>query len=309
MKQTLIQTDSKCSSTKSANKNFDDQWFRTPKANQRAITLQSDDKNQTNRTIEAKLTTQACTSFKEEFQKVSSKIGSFTTPINDFQSKIHYVHEQQMQELKVLDIQNINVSLQQENMIHKKQIQIQQDQIQQKDIVIKKLKLTIQQLTTYNQQLQYQIDQQKSNHDTKDYKKQIKLLEDELLDKNYKITQFSKIQDEIKSLEEFYVRILSKIRVDLLSQNRELVKLLNHVQCLNQIAIFNIQQDDLPIDLLFKYKQYNLFQDDMIIDQKAEMFELTKENNNILSKIHEEIKQTFEKISYNLVDGFQVLNN
>lgn len=42
-----------------------------------------------------------------------------------------------------------------------------------------------------------------------------------------------KIQDEIKSLEEFYVRILSKMKGDLLSQNRELVKLLNHVQCLN----------------------------------------------------------------------------
>lgn len=44
------------------------------------------------------------------------------------------------------------------------------------------------------------------------------------------------------------------------------------------------------------------------MDQKAEMFELTKENNNILSKIHEEIKKTFDKISYNLVDGFSVLN-
>ncbi|CAK64407.1 unnamed protein product (macronuclear) [Paramecium tetraurelia] len=307
MKQTDIQYDSKCSSTKSANKDLNDQWFRTPKANQRIITLQSDNKSQTYRTLDGKQTTQPCTSFKEEFQKVSSKIGSFASPVSDFQNKMHYVQEQQMQELKVLDMQNLNVSLQQENLIFKKQIQLQQDQIQQKDIVIKKLKLTIQQLTTYNQQLQQKIDKQ-SNQDKQDYKKQIKLLETELADKNSKITQFSKIQDEIKSLEDFYVRILSKMKVDLLSQNRELVKLLNHVQCLNQIAIFNLQQDDLPIDLLFKYKQYALFEDEMIMDQKAEMFELTKENNNILSKIHEEIKKTFDKISYNLVDGFSVLN-
>lgn len=68
-------------------------------------------------------------------------------------------------------------------------------------------------------------------------KKQIKLLENELEDKNNKIVQLSKvfhfiiseIQDEIKSLEDFYVKMLSKMKNDLLFQRKELTKLFNHI--------------------------------------------------------------------------------
>ncbi|CAK92283.1 unnamed protein product (macronuclear) [Paramecium tetraurelia] len=296
--------DLKCISTRSAQKQISENWFRTPKATHRTQTLQSDNKIQSRKTLETKLTTQPCTSFKEEFQKISSKIGSFVTPTSEFQSPMQQIYEHQVQELKTIDMQNENVSLQQENLTLKQQVQIQKDQIKHKDMVIKKLNFTIQQLTSYNQQLKLSLG---SDTDLAKQKAQIKMLENELADKTNQIQQFSKIQDEIKSLEDFYVKMLSKMKSDLLFQNRELLKLLNHVQCMSQIAILSLQHEELPIDLLFKYKQYGLFEEEQQINQKVEVFELTKENGNLLSKILDDIKKTFEKISYHLVEGFSLL--
>ncbi|CAD8119828.1 unnamed protein product [Paramecium sonneborni] len=299
------QEDLKCSSTRSAQKQFNENWFRTPKATQRTITLQSDNKIQSRQLLDNnQLTTQPCISFKQEFQKISSKIGSFVTPTSDFQSPMQQIYDHQVLELKTIDMQNLNVSLQSEIINLKQQIQFQTDSIKHKDMIIKKLNFTVQQLTSYNQQLKSSLP---SDHDLAKFKKQIKFLEEELVDKNNQIQQFSKIQDEIKSLEEFYVKMLSKMKSDLVFQNKELLKLLNHVQCLSQIAILNLQNEELPIDLLFKYKQYGLFEDEQQIAQKTEVFELTKENGHLLSKILDEIKKTFEKISYHLVEGFSLL--
>ncbi|CAD8112314.1 unnamed protein product [Paramecium primaurelia] len=295
----------KCSSTRSAQKEQSKNWFRTPKATQRTQTLQSDNKIQSRKTLETQMITQPCTSFKEEFQKISSKLGSFVTTTSDFQTPMKQIYEQQVKELKTIDMQNENTSLQQEILTLKQQMQIQKDQIKHKDMVIKKLNFTIQQLTSYNQQLKLSLG---TDNDLAKQKTQIKLLEKELNDKNDQIQQFSKIQDEIKSLEDFYVKMLSKMKSDLLFQNKELLKLLNHVQCMSQIAILNLQHEDLPIDLLFKYKQYGLFEEEQQINQKIEVFELTKENGNLLQKILDDIKKTFEKISYHLVEGFSLLS-
>lgn len=67
-----------------------------------------------------------------------------------------------------------------------------------------------------------------------------------------------------------------------------------------------MQHEDLPIDLLFRYKQYGLFDEEEEV--KLEVFEVTRDNGNLIAKIHDEIKKTFEKISYNLVEGFTLLN-
>ncbi|CAD8204388.1 unnamed protein product [Paramecium pentaurelia] len=302
MKQ--YEQDMKCLSTRSAYKQLNENWFHTPKATHRTQTLQSDNKIQSRNTLETKITTQQYTSFKEEFQKIQSKIGSFVTTTSEFQSPMQSIYEHQVQELKTIDMQNENISLQQEILTLKQQMQIQKDQIKHKDMVIKKLNFTIQQLTSYNQQLKLSLG---SDNDMEKQKTQIKMLENELIDKNNQIQQFSKIQNEIKSLEDFYIKMLSKMKSDLIFQNKELLKLLNHVQCISQIAILSLQHEELPIDLLFKYKQYGLFEDEQQINQKIEVFELTKENGNLLQKILNDIKKTFEQISYHLVEGFSLL--
>ncbi|CAD8118477.1 unnamed protein product [Paramecium sonneborni] len=86
---------------------------------------------------------------------------------------------------------------------------------------------------------------------------QIDFQEVQLAVKNYTITQFSKFKMKSKNQDEFYVSILSKINIDLLSQIFELDKLFNHVQFLNLITLINLQQDDLSIYVILKYKQYN----------------------------------------------------
>ncbi|CAD8125052.1 unnamed protein product [Paramecium sonneborni] len=298
--------DLKQSFIKNAQKKLSDYQFNTPKStHQRTITLQSDIKIQSRNTIENRLKTQPCISFRDEFQKISSKMGSFVSPISDFQCTMQQIYDNQVQEFKTLDMQNQNVSLQSEIMTLKQQIQIQRDLIKHKDIVIKKLNFTVQQLTLYNQQLKQSLQQ---DNDLNEQKQQIKILEEQLKDKNNQILQYSNIQDEIKSLEEFYVKMLSRMKSDLQFQNTELLKLFNHVECLNQIVILNQQNQEFPIDILFKYKQYGLYEQEQQINKKTEIFELTKQNGNILSKMLDEIKKTFEKISYNVFKGCSLLN-
>ncbi|CAD8209225.1 unnamed protein product [Paramecium octaurelia] len=93
---------------------------------------------------------------------------------------------------------------------------------------------------------------------------------------------------------------------DLLFQIKALLKLQDHVQCMNKIYVLNLQHEELPIDLLFKYKQYGFFEEEQKINQKVEVFVLTKENENLLQKVLDSIKKTFEKIYYHL-EGFSLL--
>ncbi|CAD8056959.1 unnamed protein product [Paramecium sonneborni] len=127
--------DFKCSSTRSSQKELSENWFRTPKATQRTITLQYDNKIQSKKLIENnKSITQPCKSFRESFQKILSKIGSFVTSTSDFQSPMQQIYDHQSEIINL-----------------KQQIQIQTDQIKQKDMMIKKINFTVQQITSDNQ--------------------------------------------------------------------------------------------------------------------------------------------------------------
>ncbi|CAK67128.1 unnamed protein product (macronuclear) [Paramecium tetraurelia] len=73
---------------------------------------------------------------------------------------------------------------------------------------------------------------------------------------------------------------------------------------MSQIVVLCSRHEELPIDLLFKYKQYGLFEEEQKINEKVEVFELTKENGNLLSKILDDIKKPLRRILIISLKGF-----
>ncbi|CAD8115072.1 unnamed protein product [Paramecium sonneborni] len=215
--------------------------------------------------------------------------------------------KQQFDEITLLDLKSQNIYQQQENTTMKSQLQSLQDTIKHQNKVIEKLKYNVQQLEQFNIQLKEKNEKQAFNIEKlnsqldfegsiqEDLRKQMTLKQQEL-------NKYNLIEQEIKKIEDYHLETLNKINKDLKEQQVQLKILNHHIICLSQISILLSEKEEIPIDILFKYKQTpqisQKLQDQEIIE------DILKSNSKLIKELYDLIGKSFEKISYNFVQEF-----
>ncbi|CAD8203909.1 unnamed protein product [Paramecium octaurelia] len=219
---------------------------------------------------------------------------------------------QQFDEITLLDLKSQNIYLQQENATLKSQLQSLQDNIKYQNKEIAKLKFNTQQLEQFNIQLKEKNE--KSTSTIENLNSQLEFegsmqddLRKKLNEKQQELKKYHLIEQEIKNMEDSHSESLSKIFKELKEQQISL-KILNHtILCLSQISILLSQKEEIPIEILFKYKQIPQISQ-MLLDQ-GQIENILKSNSKLIKELYDLIGKSFEKISYNFVQQFsQILH-
>ncbi|CAD8102476.1 unnamed protein product [Paramecium primaurelia] len=271
--------------------------------------------------------------FNEEFMKINSKFNSVKKEDNHDQciqrkqsnsviqlmnrdvSQIEGYHNnsimrsterirQQYNEITLLDLKSQNIYLQQENVTLKSQLQSVQDNIKNQNKEIAKLKSNIQQLEQFNIQLKEK--NQKSISTIENLNSQLEFersIQDDLKksvnDNQQELKKYTLIEQEIKKIEDSHLESITKINKELKAQQVSLNILNHHITCLSQISILLSQKEEIPIDILFKYKQ--IPQIPLILLDQDLIENILKSNSKMIKELYDLIVKSFEKISYNFV--------
>ncbi|CAD8202262.1 unnamed protein product [Paramecium pentaurelia] len=211
---------------------------------------------------------------------------------------------QQYDEITLLDLKSQNIYLQQENVNLKSQLQSVQDNIKHQNKEIAKLKSNIQQLEQLNIQLKEK--NQKSISTIENLNTQLEIerpIQDDLRKRINEIQQelkkYTLIEQEIKKIEDSHLESVIKINKELKEQQVSLKILNHHITCLSQISILLSQKEEIPIEILFKYKQ--IPQIPLILLDQDLIENILKSNSKMIKELYDLIGKSFEKISYNFV--------
>ncbi|CAD8196633.1 unnamed protein product [Paramecium pentaurelia] len=214
---------------------------------------------------------------------------------------------QQFDEITLLDLKSQNIYLQQENASLKSQLQSVQDNIKHQNKVIAKLKYNIQQLEQFNIQLKEKNDKSASTIDKLnsqlDFEGSIQDdLRKKMNEKQQELSKYNQIEQEIKKIEDSHLETLNKISKELKDQQVSLKILNHHISCLSQISILLSEKEEIPIEILFKYKQIPQIPQIMLNQDIIE--NILKSNSKMIKELYDLIGKSFEKISYNFVQEF-----
>ncbi|CAD8092281.1 unnamed protein product [Paramecium primaurelia] len=214
---------------------------------------------------------------------------------------------QQFDEITLLDLKSQNIYLQQENASLKSQLQSVQDNIKHQNKVIAKLKYNIQQLEQFNIQLKEKNDKSASTIDKLnsqlDFEGSIQDdLRKKMNEKQQELSKYNQIEQEIKKIEDSHLETLNKISKELKDQQISLKILNHHISCLSQISILLSEKEEIPIEILFKYKQIPQIPQIMLNQDIIE--NILKSNSKMIKELYDLIGKSFEKISYNFVQEF-----
>ncbi|CAD8197090.1 unnamed protein product [Paramecium octaurelia] len=214
---------------------------------------------------------------------------------------------QQFDEIALLDLKSQNIYLQQENASLKSQLQSVQDNMKHQNKVIEKLKYNIQQLEQFNIQLKEKNDKSASTieklNSQLDFEGSIQDdLKKKMNEKQQELSKYNLIEQEIKKIEDSHLETLSKISKELKEQQGSLKILNHHISCLSQISILLSEKEEIPIEILFKYKQMPQIPQMMLNSEIIE--NILKSNSKIIKDLYDLIGKSFEKISYNFVQEF-----
>ncbi|CAD8118763.1 unnamed protein product [Paramecium sonneborni] len=273
--------------------------------------------------------------FSEEFMKINQKFNSVKNADNEqcFQRKqsnsvIQLINKnatqlegyennsvmrstdkvkQQFNEITLLDLKSQNIYLQQENTTMKSQLQSLQDNIKHQNKVIEKLKYNIQQLEQFNIQLKEKDEKSTSIIDKLNSQLNVEgLIQEELrknmVEKQQELSKYNLIEQEIKKIEDFHFETLSKINKELKEQQVQLKILNHHISCLSQISILLSEKEEIPIEILFKYKQNPQISQKLQDSEKIE--NILQSNSKLIKELYDLIGKSFEKISYNFVQEY-----
>ncbi|CAK92901.1 unnamed protein product (macronuclear) [Paramecium tetraurelia] len=213
---------------------------------------------------------------------------------------------QQFDEIALLDLKSQNIYLQQENASLKSQLQSVQDNMKHQNKVIEnnlyskikdrfniQLKEKNEKSASTIEKLNSQLDFEGSIQDD---------LRKKMNEKQQELSKYNLIEQEIKKIEDSHLETLSKISKELKEQQVSLKILNHHISCLSQISILLSEKEEIPIEILFKYKQIPQIPQFMLNSEIIE--NILKSNSKMIKELYDLIGKSFEKISYNFVQEF-----
>ncbi|KAM3135154.1 hypothetical protein pb186bvf_012800 [Paramecium bursaria] len=227
------------------------------------------------------------------------------TPVNQVSKEA-----QQLEEITFLDLSNDNLQLKQDNIKLRQQVQKYQEEIGYNNEIIRKLKLNNKQLNQFNAQYQQQIELltnqiTKAESDLKQknasevYLKG-KLVEKEMINQqlNKRLGEFSKIEEDIKQIEQFYLEIFQKISRQTKIQQSELAGLQFLIDGITKISTHQIHGEEIPLDLLFRYRQKVKAQQ----PSEQDIFQAQEANTLFIQDIHKNLKSNLENMCQQYVN-------
>ncbi|CAK60234.1 unnamed protein product (macronuclear) [Paramecium tetraurelia] len=216
---------------------------------------------------------------------------------------------QQFDEITLLDLKSQNIYLQQENATLKSQLKLQSQ-----NLISNNLNSNMYLKTKDRFNLQLKEKNEKSKSTIENLNSQLEFegsiqddLRERMNEKSQELKKYHLIEQQIKKMEDSHLEGLSKIFKELKEQQVSL-KILNHtILCLSQISILLSQKEEIPIEILFKYKQ--IPQISQILLDQDQIENILKSNSKLIKELYDLIGKSFEKISYNFVQQFsQILH-